>query len=143
MGDRLRVAVGRPVGEAGVLAQHLVAAEGQGRAATLADHDEVRLLSLPAQLPFERERPPDDLRVEGAGEAAVAGERHHGHLLDLLALLQQRQSADGSARAPDAGDQLAHRLGVGPHRLDPGLRTAKPGGGDELHRLRDLARVLD
>src|SRR5439155_7484640 len=42
-----------------------------------------------------------------------------------------------------AGHQLEHPVGVRPHRLDPRLRPAQPRGGDELHRLRDLARVLD
>ena len=72
MGDRLRVRVCGPVGEADVLAGGLVAAEGERRAALFADGDELDLLAVAAELPLERERPADDLSVERAGEAAVA-----------------------------------------------------------------------
>ena len=96
-----------------------------------------------AQLPLERECPADDLRVERPGEPAVAGERDHGDGLRIVPLLQQRQPPDRGARASDARDQLAHRLGIRSHRLDPRLRAAQAGRGDELHRLRDLARVPD
>src|SRR5215203_3596672 len=87
--DRLRVAVRGAVGEADVLARRLVAAEGERRAALLPDCDELDVLPLAAQLPLERERAADDLGVEGAGEAAVAGERDDADGFLLLALRQE------------------------------------------------------
>ena len=98
----LRVAVGRLVGEADVLAGQLVAAERERRAALLADRHPEHLLALTATLPLERERAPQDLRIEGAREAAVAGQRHDRDGRDLLALLQQRQPAHGGRGAADA-----------------------------------------
>src|ERR1044072_3047063 len=115
--DRLRVGVRRAVGEADVFARRLVAAEGERRAALLADGAELDLLAVAAQLPLERERPADDLSVERAGEAAVAGERDDGDGLLLLALVEQRQPPDGAAGAPDACNQRPHRGGGGARRL--------------------------
>jgi len=61
----------------------------------------------------------------------------------LLMALEQRQPAHRRAGARRADHQLHHPVGIRAHGLDPGLRTAEPRGGDELHRLRDLARVPD
>ena len=85
---------------------------------------------------------PEDLRVERAGEATVAGERQDRHRLYLPAL-EQRQPVDRrrGTRRPD--HQLHHPVGERAHRLDPQLRAAKAGARDELHRLRDLSRVGD
>ena len=105
-------------------------------------HEPAHVLALAPELPLELEGPPEHLPVERAGEAAVAGEGHDRDRLHL-APLQERDRAHARRRAGDAADQLEHPVGVRAHRLDPGLRTAEPGRGDELHRLRDLPRVAD
>ena len=90
--------------------------------------------SLP-EAPLERERLAEDLRVEGAGQAAVAGQRQDRRLPHVPPL-EQREAPERGARARDAGHQLLHALGVGAHRLDPGLGAPQLRGRDELHRAR-------
>src|SRR5207249_3374566 len=101
------------------------------------------LLALPPQLAVERKRSPQDLRVEGAGETAVAGERDDRDPFVALVLLEERQPADGCARAGRACHQLEHAIRVRPHVLDPGLGLLQLRRRDELHRARDLPRVSD
>src|SRR5919198_468310 len=143
VGDRLRVRVARLVGEADELAGEVEAPEAERTDAAAADADPAHLLALAAELPLQRERAAQDLRVERAREAAVARERDDGDVALLLALLEQRQSTHGGARACGAGHQLQHPVGVGSHRLDPALRLSQLRRSDELHRPRDLARVLN
>jgi len=57
--------------------------------------------------------------------------------------LQQREVAERRRGARRADHQLLHPVGVRPHLLDALLRTTQARAGDELERLRDLARVLD
>src|SRR3984893_7502536 len=45
--------------------------------------------------------------------------------------------------AGDGSEHLAQRASVGPRRDGPVLRSAQTRGGDHLHRLGDLLRVLD
>ena len=99
--DRLRVLVRGPVGEAHVRAGKLAAAEEERRAALLADGDPPHGLALRLQRALERERAPEDLRVERAREAAVAGQRHDRDRLDALALLEEREAHRGR-RPPHA-----------------------------------------
>ena len=140
--DRLRVLVRRLVGEAHVRAGELAAAEEERRAALLADGDPAHALPLRLERALERERAPQDLRVERAGEPAVAGQRHDRDRLHALPLLEEREP-HGRRRPPHSGDELVHRLRVRPERVDPLLGAPQLRRGDELHRARDLARVAD
>ena len=142
MRNRLRVLERRPVGESHIRARELAAAEEERRAALLADGDPAHLLALCLQRALERERTPEDLRVERARQAAVSGQRDDRDRLDALPLLEEREAHRGR-RPPHSGDQLVHRLGVRPERADPLLRAPQLRRGDELHRPRDLARVAD
>ena len=143
--DRLRVAVRRPVGEA----------RRRRRPARTRRKVSVERPFLPtasqrtslpscAQLALERERAPQHLRVERAGEPAVARERHDGHrpTSPRAAASSGRPRTELAARPTPAISSLIvsaygriasiRRLGA------PQLRRR-----DELHRARDLARVAD
>ena len=141
--DRLRIAVRRPVREADEGIARVAAAERQRRAPLLADGDPPHRLPLGHERPLEGERAADHLAVERAREAAVAGQRHDQDGLDRLALLQERQRPHRRGSATDAGDEIAHRVGVRAHRLDPRLGPPQLRGGDELERAGDLPRVGD
>ena len=141
--DRLRVVVGRLVGEARPLGGDLVAAEAQRRSALAPDGEPRHFLPLGPYLPLELEGPPQHLAVERPGEAAVAGDDDEGDPPDLVPLLQERKVPQRGRRARRADHQLLHPVGVRPHLLDAALRTPQPGAGDQLERLRDLARVAD
>ena len=97
----------------------------------------------PAELALQRERPAKDLRVEGAGEPAVARERHDRDTSLLLVLLQERQAADRGARAGRARHQLEHAVRVRPHASMRCCARRSLRRGDELQRARDLPRVPD
>jgi hypothetical protein len=142
VGDRLRVVVGRPVGEVHPGLLDVVAAEAKGRASLLADDGPADVRARPAELALEREGATDDLRVEGPGQPAISGQRQDGDRAHVLAGFEQREPT-GRCRPRRADHELAHALGVGAHRLDARLRAAQLRGGDELHRLGDLARVPD
>ena len=142
--ERLRVGVGRPVAESGPRLEHL---EARGSAASRRPSGRRRASERACPRPrgcrSEREGVAKHLRVERAREPAVAGQRQDRDRALLLAPLEQRQAAHGRARPGGADHQLHHPVGVRAHRLDPRLRPAQPRAGDELHRLRDLARVPD
>src|SRR5439155_12394224 len=95
--DRLRVGVRRPVAEAAPRVVDLVAAEAERRGALAADDGEADLHALVAEPPLERERAAQDLRVEGAREAAIARDRNDRRRLDLAAL-EERKPAQRRAR---------------------------------------------
>ena len=84
----------------------------------------------------------DGRAVEAAGQAAVAGQEQDRDVLRL-----SRWSSSGwpwtRVRPRRLADQLGHRVGERPQRLDALLRAAQLGAGDELHRLRHLAGVAD
>jgi hypothetical protein len=61
----------------------------------------------------------------------------------LVALLEQREVPERGRRPRRADHQLLHAVGVRAHLLDARLRAPQPRAGDELERLRDLARVAD
>jgi hypothetical protein len=135
------VRVRRPVGEVDPGLVDVVAPEAKRRAALLPDDDPACALSLAARLALERKGPAEDLRVEGAGQAAVAGDRKDGDRADIALLEQRELPRRGRPRGAD--HQLAHAVGVGAKRLDPSLRPPELRRGDELHGLRDLPRVAD
>ena len=63
--------------------------------------------------------------------------------VSIVSRCSRSGSRTDAGRPPDARDQLAHGVGVGPHRLDARLRAPQLRGRDELDRARDLARVAD
>jgi hypothetical protein len=140
--DRLRVGVARAVAEAGPRLADLVAAETERGHALLARDDPVGLDVLPTQAPLDRKRLAEDLRVERAGQSAIAGQREDRRPPHVPPL-QQRKPLERGARARDPDHQLLHALGVRAHRLDADLGAPQLRGRDELHRARDLPRVLD
>ena len=142
MRDRLSVVIAGPVAESRPGLVDLVAPEAQRRGALLTRDEPAHGLTIVAQRPVEREGLPDDLGVERTREPAVAGQREDRNR-PLLSPLEQRQAVDGRSGARRADHQLHHPVGVRAHRLDSRLRAPQPSGGDELHRLRDLARVPD
>ena len=79
--------------------------------------------------------------VERAGQAAVRGDQDDQPLLDLAHGEKRMLVLRGATHqlGHDAGDLVAVRA-RGEHAL---LRTAHARRGDELHRLGDLAHVLD
>jgi hypothetical protein len=83
-----------------------------------------------------------DLCVERPRQATVTGDSHDRGALHL-APLEEGQTLQRRARPRGADHQLHHPVGVGPHRLDPGLGPPQPRGGHELEGLRDLLRVAD
>src|SRR6266545_5786900 len=142
MRDRLSVAVMRVVAEAAPASLELEAGKAQRRRALAPDGQPAHVHPLALQLPIRRRCAPKDLRVERAGEAAVARNRNNRRG-PHFATLQKRQTAHRGARPRGARHQLQHAIGIWAHRLDPLLRSAQPGGGDQLHRLGQLARVRD
>ena len=141
--DRLGVRVTGLVGEPGELSGELEPPEAKRADSTPPDADPADLLALAAELALERQRAPEDLRVERTREAAVAGERNDRNGLLLLVLLQERQPAHRRARARGPGHELEHAVGVGPHVLDARLRAPQLRRRDELQRACDLPRVAD
>ena len=141
--DRLRVGVPRLIREPGELAEEPIAPEPERACRLAADGHPADLLSFASEVALERGAPADHLRVEGAGEAAVARDRHERHRLHRVALLEERDPADGRARPGGAGHQLEHPVGVRAHRLDSRLRLAELRSRNELERARDLPRVRD
>jgi hypothetical protein len=83
----------------------------------------------------------DDVGVERAGEAAVAGVDHHRHAL-AVALLEQRVRV-GAGHLGQLADHVRQRRRVRPGRDDRVLGAAQLGRRDQLHGARDLAGVLD
>ena len=117
-------------------------AESERGAPALAADQPPDLDSLSLEIALERERAAQDLGVEGAGQPAVARERHERHCARLAAL-EQRQPVYVPDRPRGRGDQLEHTVGVGAHRHDPLLCPPELGGRDQLHRFGDLVRGAD
>ena len=86
----------------------------------------------------------DDLRVERAGQAAVAGDEQQAD--GLLGLVLAAGSAGSGRSAGRLGRLARHppdRARVRAQRGDALLGAAQARGGDHLHRARDLLDVLD
>ena len=79
VGDRARIRVGGPIGEARVAAAQLVPAEAQ-RGDAAAPGRIPALRSLLGELGGEAHAGADDLRVEAAREAAVAGDEQQADI---------------------------------------------------------------
>ena len=89
----------------------------------------------------------DDVGVEGAGEALVAGDDDDQDVL-LFALDQQRVHevagliVEHSTAADQRFEHVGEHLRVGPSLHSALLGAAQTGGRDHLHGLGDLPRVL-
>ena len=143
VGERLRdgdgVRVDGPVGEVDPGLLDRVAAEAERRAPLLADDDPA---DLGASGPHLRSSwsAANDLRVEGAGEAAVAGQRQDRHGLDRLAPRGAGSRGRGVARAvPIISSRIRSAYGrsAAMRVVRRSFAAATPS------RLRDLARVAD
>ena len=144
VGDLAGVGVGGAVGEADVLPRRLALAEGQRRHAAAARRVHRDRAALALVLDRRAQAGADDLRVERAGQAAVAGDQQDRHLVLGLVLLEDGQAGDLGARG--LGGLPGHapdRARVGPQRLDALLGPAQARRGDHLHRPGDLLDVLD
>ncbi len=91
--DRLRVVVGGAVGEPRPRLVDLVAAEGERAASLPADGEPAHVLALGAETPLEHKCSAEDLGIERARQATVAGERDDRDGLHL-ALLEQCEPAE-------------------------------------------------
>ncbi len=114
-------------------------------AALLADHGEDDLHAFG----FERlpllGRGAADARVERAGQAAVRGE-HHQHRVVGLPHVEERVHVLRVVLLGAGGHHREHVERLERIRTQLGdrlLRPSKTGRGDQLHRARDLLRVLD
>ena len=85
----------------------------------------------------------DDVRVERAGEPAVAGDQQQSDLRHALVLFEDRQVGDVPGRFGRLPRHPPDRVGVGAQRLDPLLGTAQTSRRDQLERTSDLLDVLD
>src|ERR687891_739634 len=142
VGDRAGVGEGRPVGEARPAAADLQLAELERGEPAPARHVPEHLLAVGAQLRGAPVAGPDDLRVERAGQSAVAGHEQDADRPDALLLLQDRQAGDVLGGLRGARGHPPDGVRVRPQVLDPLLRTTQARGGDHLHGARDLADVL-
>ena len=77
----------------------VVSAEAKRRAAFLPGDEPADVMPSRARLALEPEGLPQDLRVERAGQPAVAGERQDPHRPNVLALLEEGKPREGVARA--------------------------------------------
>src|SRR5262249_4133139 len=144
VGDRARVRVGGAVGEAGVGALELVAAEADRGDAAAAARVPDGLAAAFAELGCRADPRADDLRGEAAGEPAVASDGQQPDVPVGLVLLEQRQARGLTAGRP--GGLAGHapdRARVGAQRVDALLGAAQPGRRHRLQRARDLLDVLD
>ena len=143
LGDLLGVAVVGAVAQSLPRLVELEAPEAQGTDALLAHGEQAHRLAGLAQRPLLLDRPPDDVGVERAREAAVAGHDDEGDGALLFVLAQQGvlQRLVGVRR--QVHHHLDHVDRVRTQRLDAALRATQLGRRDHLHGLGDLARVLD
>jgi hypothetical protein len=80
-------------------------------------------------------------RVVGARESAVTGEHEHDRRVDVLGHREElgRTGRIGLGRLDD---DASHPVSIRAVRDDARLAPRDLGGGNEFHRLRDLARGL-
>ena len=83
-----------------------------------------------------------DVRVEGAAQAAVRGHDHELDVADRLARLEQRMLGV-LLRPGHLGERGAHPLRVGARGLDRVLGAAQLRAGHHAHGAGDLLRLLD
>ena len=144
VGDGARVGVGGTVGEAGVGTLWSLAAEGQRRDAPAPRGEPDELLALGLQLGAEPQPGADDLGVERSRQTAVGGHQQDPDARLRFVGRHQREPRDLAAGVPRGlARHPPQRVRVGAQSGDPLLGTTQPGGGDGLHRARDLLDVLE
>src|SRR4051812_44554706 len=143
LGDLARVGVLRAVGEADVGARGVALAEAQRRDAAPPGGVPLQRAPLVLVLGGGAQARADDLRVERAGQAAVAGDEQQPHGVDALVLLEDREVRDVLGRLGRLAGHAADRARVGPQRGDALLGPAQARRRDHLHGAGDLLDVLD
>ena len=136
VGDLARLLVGRPLGEAGPRLRHLTLTEAVVAQRLPADGVDHRLLALFAQQREELLGLTQHVGVVGTAEPAVR--RHHQHAARLG---DSRSTSSGWSSAlalASSVSMLVISVGVGPSRLDSGLRLGDSRRRDQLLGLGDL-----
>ena len=82
-----------------------------------------------------------NVAVETACQTAV-GNDDHGKAVLLCIMLTQQRMIDAARLTSQAGEDLAHRLGVRRGLLDAHRSMADLGRGNHLHSMRDLLGAL-
>src|SRR5487761_2593170 len=139
--DLARVGEGGAVGDADEALLDLHAAEAEEGGGLLAHRVEAHGDALFAQGPHQALTGAQDRRVVGPRQSPVAGDHEHQGSPDALGRVQQPTRGGRVARG-GLEDDAAHALAKGPVGDDARLGPGDLGGGDELHRLGDLARGL-
>src|SRR6185437_5712183 len=143
LADVAGVGEGRTVGEADVFAGELDFAEAQCRDALAADDGEDRLGPFLADAGGGADALADDVRVEGAGQAAIAGDEDDADPFHVLTLDQDRHARHAARVGGGDPGQFPHPLRVGAQVGDPLFGAAQARRRDHLHRPRDLLDVRD
>ncbi len=141
LGDAGRVRVLGPVGYALDGFAQAVAPETHGRAAFLADDYPDDFPAFGDDTVVQLQPVPEDVGVEGAGQAPVPRQHDDTHAFLLLMGLQQGELLAGVGVAGHLLHQLDHPLGVGPESLDAGLGAPEARAGHHLHGLGGLACI--
>ena len=136
VGDLAGVLVGGPLGEAGPRLGHLALAEAVVAQRLPPDGVDHRLLALFPQQREELLGLPQHVGVVGAAQPAVR--RHHQHTRPLGVLPLDEQRVIQRAGTRKLGEHVGDLGGVGPSRLDSGLRLGDSRRRDQLLGLGDL-----
>ena len=102
--------------------------------------------AAPRMLRREALRALDQVGVEGARQALVAGDQHQQDAPFLGRRASSgfgRRASSAAAAAATLRQHLPQQRAVGPRRDHAVLRAAQLGRRDHLHGLGDLLRVLD
>ena len=126
LGDLARVGVGRAVGEARVAAGDLAPAEAERRDAAAARGVEDDVAALALVLGRGAQAGAQDLRVERAGEAAVARDEQDRDPVLVLVLLEDRQASRSRCPRPrrPGGSCAGSRPRTGAGRRSAARRAA-------------------
>ncbi len=84
----------------------------------------------------------DDAGIERPAQAAVGGDENQRHAFHG-ALRHQRMTRRAAAGGDNVLEDLGETIRVGPRGFRLGLGATETGRGDHVHRLGDLADVLD
>src|SRR5439155_21117086 len=80
-------------------------------------------------------------RVVRAAQSAVGGDHDVADAANLGPRHQER-ALDGATGVGEVVHDLGDLVAVRHRRLDPGLRSNVPAGGEEIHGARDLVGVV-
>src|SRR5882762_1947189 len=141
--DIRRVGRRGPVADVDPLRRHGAARELEEPDPLLAQEMEVHLCTLVFQLLHASPCFADQVGVERAAQAPVRRDEDDRGALHAVRRLAQQGEPLRERRRVEIADDLRERLRVGSRADDAILGALQLRRGDELHRLRDLARVLD